>query len=779
MFKRISHNNVNKSFSNDNLIKENYFENTSLQIDDSYKKVITKHMNNIINFLIKELYSNKKDEYSRNKIYNINADNKSELSRSFSIIKHVKSKYLIDNNDYNYSIDLQRNNFREKIVSSFISNVKKIINLYDKAVKTTKENSKTGNNKQLKEYKISNHYNNSNIIIGSNDIAINELVQNCFKNISYISSNSHNDFIKQINNINKILNKIINPNNNTNKSFNESKDQLNYNDLKKQILNLNNKYIEYLNKIRNYSNILGNNIYTEELCTNKNFVKYNKIQKKCFSILSNITKINLTYRNYNTKDQSLSNLKVYFKKINNLNLNSNYCNKENLMQSNCVFKKINMIINQESFSYVSNKQNCNFSNNYILSSKIDNKTEDFNNNKKINVFSNYELIDTKFKTKYNDINSIIIVRENIFSIITNKIKSFYNIESIKQISINIINNKNNILLFNNVVLFSIISKVSKEAIKDLINDKNNLLLTVNDLEEKLYIKNTEIAELKKVNKILIEEASIKENDISELKEANIAFNDNIVDLNYDLILKNDTINELYMQIKKLENNLNDFKLLTVKIEESKNKDNIDFNKKIDLLNLEKSNIENEYNQLIETYEVIVKKLEFKQVENEELKNKTNKYKKQVIDLENQIKEIVLTNKINLLANENIHNRPTNTNSTNNFKDIRSNNSLSLQINKIHSFSCSTNNKLLSNSHHNDIIKLSELKDYYKKQYEEAITLKNKIDPQLVYQLKFVVNKLFNAIKFNSITKEYAKIIMKILDFSSNEINSIIQKNNKI
>jgi hypothetical protein len=70
------------------------------------------------------------------------------------------------------------------------------------------------------------------------------------------------------------------------------------------------------------------------------------------------------------------------------------------------------------------------------------------------------------------------------------------------------------------------------------------------------------------------------------------------------------------------------------------------------------------------------------------------------------------------------------------------------------------------------------RDNFKRKYEESVTLQDGKKTEIVSMLKQAFEKLVNEIQINGKVKEYVTVILKILDYSENDISKIIKKEKK-
>lgn len=70
------------------------------------------------------------------------------------------------------------------------------------------------------------------------------------------------------------------------------------------------------------------------------------------------------------------------------------------------------------------------------------------------------------------------------------------------------------------------------------------------------------------------------------------------------------------------------------------------------------------------------------------------------------------------------------------------------------------------------------RDLFKRKYEESITLQNGKKNEIVSMLKQAFEKLVAEISINNKTREYITVILKILDYSENDINRVLKKEKK-
>ena len=485
--------NINNKFSiipipvkkNNKLIKDlntSSLNNNNNTIDNNFIKISFPSKNN-----------NKTIEISNNSINNNNNNKSHSLQKNE--VKNIRLKKLDNNNLFDKKDSNNNDNNNNQIDS--INNEKKNnsnINFYIK-------NNRNKNN-------IIHHKNNNSLIISSNNINYENLINNKNK----ISPQIYKNNIKNNKNNNQIINNIYLKNHSVlNSALNSTKKDKNIKHLSMNNNNNinNNKFINKCNNNSNNSSNNNNNNNNYSISSRNNSSKNDafKLNIKHKNILNKHNNNNNNLSNISTNsylNQSISSLlngKEYFYNLYNTNKQTSNKINNNINNNNTNFSKLNLslqfeeVLNSETFLYSNKKNNfINVNNNNRKKNNFINLNINNNNN---NIY-NYNFNNSKSnKRNNNNIIKNFCNKNQSLNVSMDSISKLYNIKSKKNKQRCLSQKENNYL--------KKIDYLNKKKINNNI-EKNN-----SNLNHSVYDSNINISK-KYEKKLLLNKRKNKNNN---------------------------------------------------------------------------------------------------------------------------------------------------------------------------------------------------------------------------------------------------------------------------
>ena len=443
-----------------------------------------------------------------------------------------------------------------------------------------------------------------------------------------INTNSNYNQISEINNLRKQLSDLENKYNNLLKLFNknEKKSKEKNNELKRVKTdneNFNNDYIILQKTLQKIS--LEKNILEKEIENNKKYI--NKLEQKLLSGAKNQFLIEQNNQLKDKLDKLQNELNIYLNEIKNLKQIKNKQEKDLKVLNRALdlkiteIKKENNISKEEIINISSQKEEFELYNREINKLKKENEK----------LKENLDLLGKKLEElnyEKNKLSEMMILKENLFDNLNNEkenLKSAVNQitkerDMLKQLIETAHIEQKKIekdVLFEATENNNKISSLELE-IKDLTQQLNQSKIENEMLNKSLNILNEKYQKIDSDYKLNIEELTKVKSEIEGFKQKN-STNENINDqLNYTNEELNKKNNELNEQIHQIE------------------KQNIDLLSKIQLITVDKNNIQNDLVKqnmdLCQQISRLKEQINNYIKENEILKEERDKYKKIMIEM---------------------------------------------------------------------------------------------------------------------------------------------------